>query len=391
MLKDELKVLRKIAESIFNMPQKDFLRHVDANENLKNDIHDECQRIKDAWTSLLFSQNKDHVLKRYVWFEQETLLKLSDYIFYNIQSADLIGRLKKKDLLPEILSILLSDLLELKDFLIQYFHTYINPNGKLPEAAIPLIKKQLGDAAEELSALFTDAEIDSGLKACLLDYLHNILYDSSNSPLNYRVSEYQMLFTETLKEVMDFRDKRDLTYAVVEALFYLNFNHFGFSQWYQEKIVSKSSASKPLEIGKLVKDELLILKSLPVIITTGFDPLIAPINIQLEGWLIEYTKNDLHDHIVGTNGKFLKMELKVTVAQLVFLIRLLYEEGVFAMKSIAGVLRFFSNHFMTKKQAHISYGSMNKLYYSSDQFTAYYIRELLLNMVSKINKLYFPT
>jgi len=85
-----------------------------------------------------------------------------------------------------------------------------------------------------------------------------------------------------------------------------------------------------------------------------------------------------------------KIELKLTVAQLALLIRLLYEEGIFAMKNIASLLRFFSMHFMSKKQEHISHGSMNKLYYSSDQFTGIAVKELLLKMIAKINKMFFP-
>lgn len=85
-----------------------------------------------------------------------------------------------------------------------------------------------------------------------------------------------------------------------------------------------------------------------------------------------------------------KMELKLTIAQLALLLRLLYEEGIFVVISIASLLRFFSLHFMSKRQKQISYGSMNKLYYSGDQFTGYAVRELLLNMVNRLNKMFFP-
>jgi hypothetical protein len=70
---------------------------------------------------------------------------------------------------------------------------------------------------------------------------------------------------------------------------------------------------------------------------------------------------------------------------------LLYEEGIFALKNITALLKFFSFRFTSKKQEHISYGSMNNLYYSADQFTGYAIRELLLKMVAKVNKMFFPT
>jgi len=125
-------------------------------------------------------------------------------------------------------------------------------------------------------------------------------------------------------------------------------------------------------------------------LTMGYDPKIPPINVQLENWLNELIKQGGYLVELAEIDQPEKIELKLTVAQLALLIRLFYEEGVFAMKNIAAILRFFSSHFMTKKQERISYGSMNKLYYSGDQFTGYAVRELLLKLVAKINKMFFP-
>jgi len=170
----------------------------------------------------------------------------------------------------------------------------------------------------------------------------------------------------------------------------MNFNHHSFCQWYQEVIEVKKSSLRPHDQLAMLTKQLLMLKSMPVMLTMSFDPKVLPINSQLENWLNEYIRHetaqpDIPDEPPG------KIELKLTVAQLALLIRLLYEEDVFAMKNIAALLKFFSNHFMSKKQEHISYGSMNKLYYSGDQFTGYAVREILLKMVAKINKMFFPT
>jgi len=182
-----------------------------------------------------------------------------------------------------------------------------------------------------------------------------------------------------------------LTHSVTEVLFYLNFNHSSFCQWYQDSVGTKKESLRPRDQLPMLTKQLRILKSIPVMLTIGFDLKIPPVNEQLENWLNEYIRHQTFQFELSNTDQPEKLELTLTVAQLALLIRLLYEEGIFALKNIAALLRFFSGHFMSKKQEHISYSSMNKLYYSGDQFTGYAVRELLLKMVGKINKMFFPT
>ena len=128
-----------------------------------------------------------------------------------------------------------------------------------------------------------------------------------------------------------------------------------------------------------------------VVSTIGYNPKGLPVNILLEGWLHELIRQGKQQNDKGDDDTPDKLELKLTVVQLALLIRLLYEEDVFAMKNIAALLRFFAAHFMSKRQERISYGSMKKLYYTGDQFTGSAVRELLLKMVAKINNMFFPS
>jgi len=388
MLKDEMKLLAQLAVDYLKVKDADVPSLEYENEQ-KAQINSECHRIKKSWTDLLFSQAKDHVIRRYTRFQQQLILELADRLY--LQIGD-----RKKSLARENYSVLnlpaflLEGLLGLKDFLIQYFNAYINGEGKIPDAAIPAVRRKMTEASERLSASLQNVELDVTLRACICDYLEDIIMMDADSPLSYRTAEYLTSFTETIAVTADFADNRDLTQSVTEALFYMNFNHHSFCQWYQEVIEVKKSSLRPHDQLAMLTKQLLMLKSMPVMLTMSFDPKVLPINSQLENWLNEYIRHetaqpDIPDEPPG------KIELKLTVAQLALLIRLLYEEDVFAMKNIAALLKFFSNHFMSKKQEHISYGSMNKLYYSGDQFTGYAVREILLKMVAKINKMFFPT
>lgn len=390
MLKDELKLMENFVIAFFSEDRNENRSTTNLGNGQEAIITAECQRIKKVWTELLFSDTKDQIIKRYVWFQQQILLDLADKVYQQIQNAKQSASQSNYSN-QTISEVLLERLLELKDFQVQYFNTYINQETKIPDAVIPGIKKKMAEAAEKLSASMQYIELDVQLKACIRDYLDGISTMDIFTPMNYRSAEYFFQFTETLSVTIAFEDSLDLTHSVTEALFYLNFNHSSFCQWYLDNLTMKSSTLMESDQLPMLKRQLLVLKTRPVMLTVIFNPDLMPVNNLLENWLKEYIKEKSnHQDILETDISH-KIELKLTVAQLTLLIRLLYEEGVFAMKNIAGLLRFFSKNFMSKKQEHISYGSMNKLYYSSDQFTGYAVRELLLKMIAKINKMFFPT
>jgi hypothetical protein len=338
----------------------------------------------------LFSPTKDNAIKRYIGFQQQVIQELADKLYAQIEK-------NKLPLLPvsntndSLAAFLLDRLLQLKDFQIQYFNSYVNGDAKIPVAVTPAVRKRMAESAEKLSASLQNIELDVQLKTCILDYLDTIILTNISAPISYRAAEYLINFTESLSVTVDFNDNRDLTHSVTEVLFYMNFNQNSFCQWYQEGIAARKAKLRIQDKLPMLMKQLLLLKSMQVMLTMGYDPKAPPVNVLLENWLNELIRqeNQQTDHNDGDQPG--KLELKLTVAQLALLIRLLYEEDVFAMKNIAALLRFFSGHFMSKKQERISYGSMNKLYYSGDQFTGYAVRELLLKMVAKINKMFFPT
>lgn len=388
MLKDELTLL---AEWTTNM-----LAVVDGNSqsaknnDLEKRISTECQRIKKVWTDFLLNQPKENVIKRYVAFQQQIIVELADKLFHAVQhhgSSD--GN--TANVAIQHAGMLLSCLLNLKDFQIQYFNLYIDENGKIPDAAIADVRRRLADEAEKLSAELQNVEIDLGLKACIRDYLSPIISSDFNATMNYRAAEFTLSFMETVEAAITFGDGRDLTHAVIEVLFYLNFNQSGFCHWYQEDLISKKQLVRSADQSFFLNKQLLTLKSLQVNNKISYDPKLAGVNIQLENWLVEFIKQESFPFDLSDSGQIEKLELKLTVAQMALLIRLLYDEGVFAIKNIAAIIRFFSANYTSKKQENISAGNMNKLYYSSDQFTAAVVKDLLLKMVTRINKMFFPT
>jgi hypothetical protein len=389
MLKDELKLLAQLTGRLLDGLQRPGALPADNADETERQVIAEYERIKKVWTELLFGRAKDQVIQRYTWFQQQIIAGLSDTLYRQIGTARQAGVADGHPAL-KLPVLLLGRLLDLADFQARYFNAYLNASAKIPDAAVPAVRRRMTEAAGERSASLETVELDASLKACIRDYLDGVAAMDPASPVSYGMAEYLLSFTETLGVAMDYKDGRDLTCSATEVLFYMNFNHPGFCQWYREDVTGKKLMFGPGDRLPVLMKEMLALKAMPVMTTVSYDPQTPPVNIQLEHWLRELVRQEHYLVEPAGSEQPAKIELKLTVAQLALLVRLLYEEGTFAMKNIAAVLRFFSGHFMTKKQAHISYGSMNKLYYSGDQFTGYAVRELLLKLVAKINKMFFP-
>ncbi|NHA03303.1 hypothetical protein G7092_05840 [Mucilaginibacter sp. HC2] len=384
MLKDELKLLAEWAARFSSayLPV-DPLAKTFLTEQVSL-YQAECMRIKKVWTDLLFSQAKDHVIKRYISFQQQVIQELADNIYE-------LSATSKDRLRAEPAEALLACLLDLRNFQIQYFNTFINENGRLPRAVLPALSGKITESAKRLIEVLPTTEMDVYLRTCILDYLSGVIGTGHLLSGTYREVEYISSFLKNLTVILAVRDGQNLTEHVTEMLFHINFNHNVFIKWYQEDVERKMESFGTAEQDGLLMKQLLLLKSIPVSITTSYDPSLPPVSISLEIWLKEYIKQvDLQGEF-SDSEKTGKLELKLTVAQMALLIRLFYEEGVFALKNITELMKFFAVHFTSKKQGHISYGSMNKLYYSADQFTGYAVRELLLKMTAKVNKMYFPT
>ncbi|MGH2645773.1 MAG: hypothetical protein ACRDE2_17610, partial [Chitinophagaceae bacterium] len=291
MLKDELKGLRELIATLCqgtNEPNE--LAPTFLNEPATY-IQSECRRVKRAWTDLLFSQTKDHALRRYVGFQQQILLEIADKLHYQIQGKKFLALSHPIASDPAIFGLILENILALNQFLTQYFKGFINQDIKIPAATILEVRKKMSEYAEKLSASIQQIEIDYQLKACILDYLQGARVIDDNYPVTYHSREYLIQFADSVSTAIEFEDGRDLTYRVIEVLFYLNFNHNNFCQWYFEDIAKKTIALAPKEQISMLKKQLLFLRSMPVMLNTSFNPEILPVNLLLENWLLEYMKD----------------------------------------------------------------------------------------------------
>ncbi|MCW3117924.1 MAG: hypothetical protein JWM28_2006 [Chitinophagaceae bacterium] len=383
MPKDELSTLREFMLAL--QQEQAPLASVRSLEDRAAFIRNECQRIKATWSGLLLSRAKDYMIKRYVWFQQQNLLELADQVFRITQKES------AKDDPPRQSSVfLLEKLLELNNFLISYFPLYFNQNSKIPEASMVTAKERMCSEAKQLDELLDGTTLDVNLKQCIRYYLLPIVKMNSALKVTYRSCDYLIQLTESFNIIIPFKEAKLFNELVSEALYHLNFNQSAFFQWHQERIKQRISVwLSSAERFNALMEELSQVQIFPLKMTVSFDPDIPPINLLIERWLREEIRKEaVVDPFLSE--KYVKMPLTLSVPHLGLMIRLLYDQDFFAVKNASHVLRFFSRHFSSKKQDHISPESLRKSYYTDDQFVAAVVRDLLIKMLKRINELFFP-
>ncbi|MXV16075.1 hypothetical protein [Hufsiella ginkgonis] len=85
-----------------------------------------------------------------------------------------------------------------------------------------------------------------------------------------------------------------------------------------------------------------------------------------------------------------KLALNFSVAQLALFVKLQADEGLFRACSVTQLLKFTVRNYRSKRQDDFSYRTLSKEYYGANQVTAAVVRDLLVRMVARIDRNFFP-
>jgi hypothetical protein len=136
-----------------------------------------------------------------------------------------------------------------------------------------------------------------------------------------------------------------------------------------------------------LSEQLKLYAGLFVSPEKSLQPEVGSTNIQLIGWLEEQLGTGSNQIMVRTVEQF---PLNLSVPQFALFVRICYKTACFPVENVARITRFFSEHFTTKKQPHISPKSFGRAFYNLDQSAAAVVRDFLQKMLNYLNKTYFP-
>jgi len=347
-----------------------------------------CASLKGIWAHELFSNVKEPVLTRYVQYHQAGITSLYNQVSARIPDIFFQGL---ENSLNQPYFGIVTDLEDLIQFLKQGFYRYFDYNYPVSTELCRAKSKEILALLSEIKITFKKSAVDVTLIHALTVSIENKLADARQSGINYRQLEYCQVLLTTISQ--QFRDQTGLnTISLAHQLYRQNFNSYYFNQWYQEYLGSIISGKTESKKQAAIANEIKLLRSNFVAQDKIFESALSPINNQLLDWLqllLTGQTDSALKEVLKMNGHE-RMPLQFSVTQFALFIRLCYLEACFPIHNISDILRFFTQHFETKKQLNISFKSFARAFYGADQATAAVVRNFLQRMINTINKTYFP-
>ena len=385
----ELKKLEELCDSLDPKNEAEYPLSADLPA-IREQIELECARVRESLNKVIFTQAKENLTERYIQFHQTGIIQLADQLQSYFSSRNQAEK-------QVITGFFITRLFDLLSYIERYFSKYFNPDARIPDAYRLVALKQLGGTVSFVLSLVMERLSSPSLKACLSDYLRSFSEDRFPEGLSFRDLIYLKSFLNETEQL--FRAK-EVTYwdaRLSASLVYLNFNHLGFFTYYQDLIRSElENAVTRDQYLVVLSGHLAQLKGQQSKPAYSYRPAWPNIKTMLETWLNDEVTMTALQRVKGTvpaaaeQGGSDKLVLNLSVAQIACFTHLLYEENCYATPSVTDILKFTARHYQSKRQDHISTGSLSKEYYGISQVTAAVVRDLLQKMIARINKSYFP-
>jgi len=342
------------------------------------DIDWQCKLIREAWEKAIFSDLSEHSLMRYFHFHLDGLSKLSDR-FHLSNENDF------KDIVEALLTLI--------DSLRNSYSPYFNLDACAPFVFRQKLMVQLGTGISLVNNSLKVSKLGFTLKTCLLDWLNELTEMNDSVRHTYRSLCYlEQIVNQILNIDLQSDNAEEL---LVTILSQSDFNHLSFFVYRQnsirETLSGYTSAQERLDYLQVQKARTL---SCPEVKNLSYDSSWPSLKTMLSTWLQEeicLAEQAFRKEIeVKAESNVPKLPIQMSVAHMACIIRLLFEESVFATNNLKLIFKCFAGHYQTKRQSAISPGSLSKEFYSIDQHTAARVRDLLQKMVLRINRNFFP-
>ncbi|MBC7485434.1 MAG: hypothetical protein H7282_01600 [Cytophagaceae bacterium] len=171
-----------------------------------------------------------------------------------------------------------------------------------------------------------------------------------------------------------------------------NYNLPGFFEYLTHQIKVKLKNADDLNnqanILQLYLDQLSCISSCASI---SFSSDFEPIKDILKQWLknelkvcMKRIKSFSSDQLGLFPSKQCKVETSLSVAQIAYLMKLMYTSGVTVNKVQQDVLQAISKTFCSKKMEYMSFGSLQSKYYHVEDATKQAVKDILLAMIKNI-------
>ncbi|NCD68068.1 hypothetical protein [Mucilaginibacter agri] len=337
-----------------------------------------CTELKQRMISEVFGSAKDHVIRRYVQFHQAGLITLSDIVFQHVRKVEVPLIPGKSELLIKTLSALQ----QLLEFIARQFYAYFDLIHGITQYESDLTSNQFRSKIETLAPLLERQPIEPSL----VNVFFRSMEDSLDQLRVQTISYEQAIYVDQLLRLIQLKLEEGNTDTIrfTALLYQQNFNSTYFESWYRQTHLTVQNGGTHVESKRLIIE--------PISQVLGISAGRKPLDMLLRDWLSDHIATGPQSATRKIKQEVVvpRLPLILSVPQLALFVRLCYLEGCFQISNISNIMRFFTDHFETKKQPHVSVKSFSRAFYSADQATAAMVRDFLQRMIIMIDKTYFP-
>ncbi|QXV63745.1 hypothetical protein INP83_11565 [Mucilaginibacter sp. 21P] len=326
-------------------------------------------RIQHNWILAFASNVSDQLLTRYFTSQLRSLSKLGSCMTSLLDYPSLD---------------------RLSDTFIRGYFSCVEPGALLDDWLLAKLTAPLTDQTQQVREMVANELASGPVSEFLSRYVDEC---SGKTKLPITVGQFRYFQIVIFRLYHEFNSGSVIADRLTDLFIALEFNQFEIFIDAQELIQRRLSALSgddwSSEIGKLESFYRFQSKG----DVPRYDPRWPPLSAMIAEWLAEEiakAKACAESARKVLKGNVLKLQLKLSLAQLALLVRLLHKSDVFGGIQINSIFRFFCRHFSTKRQAEISERGFSKEYYAKDMVTAVEIRALLTKMIKQINTDYFP-
>jgi hypothetical protein len=348
-----------------------------------NELDAVTTKVRESWTFAVCSEAGETALERYFSFQLTQLSGLLSKVSGHIAAGSAFQTDNDKQFQRSVCGLI--------DYAAAYFYKHL----KLPVPVCTVYKRHfiatLSADARLLTTVLDNSGLADDIKNCMISYL-DAMTAETDMPCDLQQLHYFRSFVREFLPAAAIKDNDKYCDFVKDRLFDLEFNHFRPFVHMQDAIKAAYS-DKPKNRRKAIMArelDFLVFKAKGDVIR--YDDRWPALSAMLTEWLSGELEKEIQKtaEIRHAAAYLFKLRLELPVSHLAFLIRLLSKENIFGLFPLTEIFNFFSANFSTKRQETLSPGGLSKEYYSKNMVTAVEVRALLLKMIARINRDYFP-
>jgi hypothetical protein len=386
LLKSEINELEKSVAaildngSIANHPgyQRQLAEQVAFVRNL-------CSDLKKKWTHELLSSAKEQVIKRYVQYHQAGIIQLSDKVGRHVPALNASEQQQAAQ--SDAFTRVSAEMESVLEFLRNQFYQYFDSCHKATIYYCQLLNLRIA-AFEPALRTYNNSAVERTLVEAVLNSVEEIVAEGLISGISYRQADQALHLVRMTHELL-LSGTNTTTDSLFRTLYQQNFNSLHFYNWYHEHLLRQFFSINDQKGRQHFTDgQIKTLSGIFVNPEKALQPELPSTDTFIIPWLQEQASSAVKQMRVKSSA--FRLPLNLSVPQFAIFTRIFYKTGCFPIDNVAMITRFFTEHFATKKQPHISHESFRRAFYSLDQSVAAIVREYLQKMLNYLNKTYFP-